>query len=103
MTKDQCKRDMRFAIAAAAEVRKYTVWGHTIRKGVTRHERAVAAMWPTNWGPDRTRAHYYGLLRRAERRRQELLTHPGGEWRVAGRTEDGRVIYAAPAGTPVRP
>jgi hypothetical protein len=59
-------------------------------------------MYPELPSPEDVRAQYFGLLRRAANRRQEILTHPGDPWQVAGRTDDGRVVYLAPAGTKVR-
>jgi len=102
VTKDQCKRDMKHALWAAREIRKYQPYGRTIEKGITQLHHRAAAMYPEYPSPEQVRAQYFGLLRRAANRRQEILTHPGGEWRVAGRTMDGRVIYFAPAGTPAR-
>lgn len=99
MTKDQCKLDMRHALWAAREIRKYQPYGRTIQHGITPLHHKAARMYPEHPSPEQVRAQYFGLLRRAANRRQELLTHPGGEWRVAGRTDDGRVVYLAPLGT----
>lgn len=101
MNKDQCKRDMRHALMAAREVRKYQPYGRCVGKGVTPLHRAAGRMYPQYTSPEGTMDLYWGLIRRAANRRQEILHHPGGLWVTAGRTSDGRVIYAAPAGTKV--
>lgn len=102
MTKDQCKRDMRFALMAAREIRKYQPYGRCIGKGVTPLHKAASRMYPDHLSAGDTVDLYHGMIARAARRREELLHHPGGVWRVAGRTDDGRVVYLAPAGTKVR-
>jgi len=71
--RQRAMNDARYALWAAQQVRKYTPYGRTIQNGITPLHHKAAAMYPEYDSPERVRAQYFGLLRRAANRRRLLL------------------------------